>query len=73
MGRNISVLHFAGARPNFIKIAPVLRAFSTRHGVQSTLVHTGQHYDDPMSRSFFRDLMRIAYLIRFVVVMNVQP
>jgi UDP-N-acetylglucosamine 2-epimerase (non-hydrolysing) len=50
----------AGARPNFMKIAPILRAFSSRrNGHSSTkvlLVHTGQHYSRNMSDDFFRDL-----------------
>ena len=45
----------AGARPNFMKIAPVQRALA-RAGHRVILVHTGQHYDDRMSDSFFRDL-----------------
>src|SRR6185437_15111968 len=45
----------AGARPNFMKIAPVDRALK-RAGFRTVLVHTGQHYDDRMSASFFRDL-----------------
>lgn len=45
----------AGARPNFMKIAPVLRALD-RASVRSTIVHTGQHYDERMSAAFFRDL-----------------
>ena len=45
----------AGARPNFMKIAPVLKALE-RARCETTLVHTGQHYDDQMSASFFRDL-----------------
>jgi UDP-N-acetylglucosamine 2-epimerase (non-hydrolysing) len=45
----------AGARPNFMKIAPVQKALD-RAGHRSVLVHTGQHYDDKMSDSFFRDL-----------------
>ena len=44
----------AGARPNFIKVAPVLRALSARGGFRVTLVHTGQHYDNAMSGDFFR-------------------
>ncbi len=51
----MKALVVAGARPNFIKVAPVLRALRTaRH--QGLLVHTGQHYDAVMSDSFFRDL-----------------
>ncbi len=45
----------AGARPNFVKIGPLHKAFR-RHGMPVRLVHTGQHYDEAMSGSFFRDL-----------------
>ncbi len=51
-----------GARPNFMKIAPVVRAIkihNSSHGanqIQPTLVHTGQHYDFKMSKVFFQDL-----------------
>ncbi|MEA2651465.1 MAG: UDP-GlcNAc3NAcA epimerase [Chloroflexota bacterium] len=48
------VLTVVGARPQFVKAAPVSRAL--RAGHQELLVHTGQHYDDAMSASFFRDL-----------------
>lgn len=51
--RRVTVV--AGARPNFVKIAPVIRALDGR-GVAVRLVHTGQHYDDAMSEAFFRDL-----------------
>ncbi|WP_199736950.1 MULTISPECIES: non-hydrolyzing UDP-N-acetylglucosamine 2-epimerase [Micromonospora] len=50
-----AVLHVAGARPNFPKAAPVIRALD-RHGVRQRLVHTGQHYDERMSEVFFRQL-----------------
>lgn len=52
---SLKVLLVAGARPNFMKVAPVLRALG-QAGHQSILVHTGQHYDDQMSNAFFRDL-----------------
>lgn len=45
----------AGARPNFMKVAPVLAALRAR-GHDAVLVHTGQHYDEGMSDAFFRDL-----------------
>ncbi len=48
------VLTVVGARPQFVKAAPVSRAL--RAGHEEVLVHTGQHYDDAMSASFFRDL-----------------
>ena len=46
----------AGARPNFIKIAPILRALPRRPELAARLVHTGQHYDEGMSEVFFREL-----------------
>lgn len=49
------VLVVAGARPNFMKVAPVLAALA-RAGHEARLVHTGQHYDPAMSDAFFRDL-----------------
>lgn len=49
------ILHVVGARPNFVKAAPVLRAIRQRH-LQQTLVHTGQHYDRNMSDVFFAQL-----------------
>lgn len=51
----MKVLHVAGARPNFMKVAPVLKALSER-GADNVLVHTGQHYDHKMSQAFFDDL-----------------
>jgi UDP-N-acetylglucosamine 2-epimerase len=50
----VRVLTVVGARPQFIKAAPVSRELSPRH--TEVLVHTGQHYDDAMSAAFFRDL-----------------
>ena len=49
------ILHVVGARPNFVKAAPVLRALNQR-GIRQTLVHTGQHYDRNMSDVFFSQL-----------------
>src|SRR5437764_15193150 len=50
------VLAVAGARPNFMKVAPLLPALSGQPGVRADLVHTGQHYDDRLSRIFFDEL-----------------
>ncbi|MGC1453539.1 MAG: UDP-N-acetylglucosamine 2-epimerase (non-hydrolyzing) [Candidatus Sulfotelmatobacter sp.] len=50
------VLHVVGARPNFMKAAPVLRAIAAHSGVRQTIVHTGQHYDAAMSEVFFEQL-----------------
>ena len=46
----------AGARPNFMKIAPLIRACGERNEYSFVLVHTGQHYDEGMSDVFFSDL-----------------
>jgi UDP-GlcNAc3NAcA epimerase len=51
----VKVLHVVGARPQFIKAAPVGKALWAA-GHTEVLVHTGQHYDDEMSAVFFRDL-----------------
>jgi len=42
-----------GARPNFMKIAPIVAEFGLRPEIENYLVHTGQHYDDNLSRVFF--------------------
>lgn len=53
----MNILHVVGARPNFMKIAPIMRAMSKYPKVfKQTLVHTGQHYDTAMSKVFFDDL-----------------
>ncbi len=53
----IRILAVAGARPNFMKIAPLMRVLTERSDrFEPILVHTGQHYDKAMSDSFFRDL-----------------
>ena len=51
----IHVLCVAGARPNFMKVKPVIDALEAA-GTRVTLVHTGQHYDDAMSEVFFEEL-----------------
>ena len=50
------ILCIAGARPNFMKIAPLLRAFGADARFDARLVHTGQHYDEKLSKIFFEDL-----------------
>jgi len=53
----LKIMHIVGARPNFMKVAPVYAAMQTHRGMfQQVLVHTGQHYDDEMSSIFFADL-----------------
>jgi UDP-N-acetylglucosamine 2-epimerase (non-hydrolysing) len=57
MTKPIKLLLVAGARPNFMKIAPVIREIKRRSEIFAyVLVHTGQHYDEGMSDVFFRDL-----------------
>lgn len=50
------ILHVVGARPNFMKVAPVHAAFRKHRLVRQTLVHTGQHYDANLSDIFFEQL-----------------
>ena len=50
------ILTVVGARPNFVKIAPLLDEMRRYPEMEAILVHTGQHYDDEMSKDFFRDL-----------------
>lgn len=50
------ILHVVGARPNFMKAAPVVRALREHSSVRQTIVHTGQHYDANMSDVFFQQL-----------------
>lgn len=45
-----------GARPNFVKIAPIMRAIAARGGLSARLIHTGQHYDVAMNAVFFEEL-----------------
>ena len=49
------ILNVVGARPNFMKMAPLVRSLE-RRGIAQTLLHNGQHYDDNMSRVFFDEL-----------------
>jgi UDP-N-acetylglucosamine 2-epimerase (non-hydrolysing) len=64
MSKNIKLIMVVGARPNFMKIAPLLHAIHRHNSLEeeggtrfdSILVHTGQHYDVRMSESFFQDL-----------------
>lgn len=58
----MKIISVVGARPNFMKIAPFIRAIQTHNSkeknssIEHILVHTGQHYDDRMSRTFFEEL-----------------
>jgi UDP-N-acetylglucosamine 2-epimerase (non-hydrolysing) len=52
----MKIVSIFGARPNLIKIAPLVAEMRRFPRIESTLIHTGQHYDDSMSDVFFRDL-----------------
>jgi UDP-N-acetylglucosamine 2-epimerase (non-hydrolysing) len=56
MKRRIKILCVVGARPNFIKIAPLFEEFKRYKTIKPILVHTGQHYDFEMSQVFFQEL-----------------
>lgn len=52
----MEILNVVGARPNFMKVAPLHRKLEQKAQFQSKIVHTGQHYDEQMSDVFFRQL-----------------
>jgi UDP-N-acetylglucosamine 2-epimerase (non-hydrolysing) len=56
ISQDMKILHVVGARPNFMKAAPVMSALRERPNVTQILVHTGQHYDKNMSDVFFDQL-----------------
>jgi len=51
-----TIVHVVGARPNFVKMAPVIEALERRRVFRQVVVHTGQHYDSKMSDSVLADL-----------------
>jgi UDP-N-acetylglucosamine 2-epimerase (non-hydrolysing) len=52
----MKVLNIVGARPNLVKIAPLMREMRRRATIEALLVHTGQHYDETLSDVFFRQM-----------------
>ncbi len=52
----MKIIGVVGARPNFMKMAPIVRAAAAHPGLEMMLLHTGQHYDHNMSKVFFEDL-----------------
>lgn len=52
----MKIISVVGARPNFMKVAPLHRAFQAYSDIESVIVHTGQHYDERMSTIFFEQL-----------------
>jgi UDP-N-acetylglucosamine 2-epimerase (non-hydrolysing) len=54
--RMATIINVCGARPNFMKIAPLMRAYRSHPSITPLIVHTGQHYDANMSQLFFKQL-----------------
>lgn len=52
----MKIINVVGARPNFMKIAPLIAAMKREPALEGFLVHTGQHYDEAMSQTFFDEL-----------------
>jgi UDP-N-acetylglucosamine 2-epimerase (non-hydrolysing) len=52
----VRIINVVGARPNLMKIAPLMAAYKKAERIEPLLVHTGQHYDELMSDLFFREL-----------------
>ena len=52
----MKIVNIVGARPNFMKVAPIMAAYAKHSAIEQLLVHTGQHYDERMSDLFFREL-----------------
>ena len=52
----MKIINVVGARPNLMKIAPLMEAYRSQPTIEPLLVHTGQHYDEQMSDLFFRQL-----------------
>jgi len=60
--KKIKIISIVGARPNFVKIAPLAREIKKFKDIDNILVHTGQHYSDYMSDIFFRDFKLSKYI-----------
>jgi UDP-N-acetylglucosamine 2-epimerase len=66
--RIIRTVSIVGARPQFVKLSPVSRAMKrARLKIDDRIVHTGQHYDDAMSKIFFEELDIPAPTVNFGV------
>jgi UDP-N-acetylglucosamine 2-epimerase (non-hydrolysing) len=51
-----TIVHVVGARPNYMKVAPLMKALASKERVRQVLINTGQHYDDAMAAIFIREL-----------------
>ena len=56
MNNTLKIINIVGARPNFPKIAPLIREMRRHPEIEPILVHTGQHYDEALSEVFFRQM-----------------
>jgi len=56
LASKLRIINIVGARPNFMKIAPLMAEYRKYSEIEAILVHTGQHYDERMSRLFFDEL-----------------
>ena len=56
MAESKTIVHVVGARPNYMKIAPIMEAMGPVPGLRQVLVNTGQHYDDSMAGGFLKEL-----------------
>ena len=52
----MKIINVVGTRPNFMKIAPIIREMNKSDKIEHILVHTGQNYDTKMSQNFFDEL-----------------
>src|SRR5262249_5159747 len=51
-----TIVHVVGARPNYMKIAPVMDALASAPAIRQVLINTGQHYDEAMAGGFLKEL-----------------
>ena len=51
-----NIIHIVGARPQFIKLGILLKVLEKVSNVKNLIIHTGQHYDYEMSKTFFKEL-----------------
>src|SRR5712692_10043263 len=56
MANRLRIINIVGARPNLVKMAPLMREMKRRGDIEPLLVHTGQHYDEKLSETFFREM-----------------
>src|SRR5919201_478041 len=55
MNKKKKIVSVVGARPNFVKLAPIYKALNNFSTIEHTIIHTGQHYDYNLSKIFFKE------------------